>query len=296
MDGAPDGATAGLGAAGAGPWGPELSPADLAAALRLPEFPRAAAYDPDWMLRNLMGPNPIWLAEALAQTMRLRPGMRVLDLGCGRAITSIFLARELDLQVWATDLWIGASENWERVRAAGEERRVFPIHAEAHALPFGAGFFDALVSLDAYHYFGTDDLYLAYVARFVRSGGQLGIVVPGLRRELGAGPPAHLRPYWEPDFASFHGPRWWRDHWRRSGLARVETADTIPDGWRHWLTWLEVAGRQGYPSSEREAAMLRADAGRTLGFTRLVATKVDRKDSPRPALSPEATPASPAAH
>jgi SAM-dependent methyltransferase len=294
MDRAPAGPGTGPGVSG--PWGPKLSPVALAQALRLPEFPRAAAYDPDWMLRNLMGPNPIWLAEALAQEMQLQPGMRVLDLGCGRAITSIFLARELDLQVWATDLWIGASENWKRVRAAGEERRVFPIHAEAHALPFGAGFFDALVSLDAYHYFGTDDLYLAYVARFVRSGGQLGIVVPGLRRELGAGPPAHLRPFWEPDFSSFHSPRWWRDHWRRSGLVTVETADTIPDGWRHWLTWLEVAGRQGYPSSEPEAAMLRADAGRTLGFTRVVATKLDQKDSPPPARSPEATPPLPASH
>ncbi len=113
------------------------------------------------MLENLMGPNALWLAEALSQVMDLRAGMRVLDMGCGRAISSIFLAREFGVQVWATDLWIGASANWGRIREAGAQASVFPIHAEAHALPYAHEFFDALVSLDAYHYFGTDDLYLA---------------------------------------------------------------------------------------------------------------------------------------
>jgi hypothetical protein len=34
-----------------------------------------------------------------------------------------------------------------------------------------------------------------------------------------------------------------------------------------------VAGEFGFPTSEREAAMLREDAGRTLGFSRVVARK-----------------------
>jgi cyclopropane fatty-acyl-phospholipid synthase-like methyltransferase len=37
--------------------------------------------------------------------------MRVLDLGCGRAMSSIFLRRQFGVQVWATDLWFSASEN-----------------------------------------------------------------------------------------------------------------------------------------------------------------------------------------
>ena len=247
---------------------------DLAAALTLDNFPRSAAYDPAWMLENLMGPNAVWLAESLTQVMRLEPGMRVLDMGCGRAISSIFLAREFDLQVWATDLWIAASDNWRRIREAGLQDQVFPIHAEAHALPFADEFFDALVSLDAYHYFGTDDLYLGYYSRFVRAGGQLGIVVPGLRQEFGAGPPPHLAPYWQRDFWSFHSPGWWRAHWERTGPVEVDVADLVPKGWEHWLRWLEVAGQHSYRSDEQEAEMLRVDTGRNLGFTRLVAHKV----------------------
>lgn len=248
--------------------------AALATALTVAEYPRSAAYEPQWMLENLMGPNAVWLAEALAGAMDLRPGMRVLDLGCGRAISAIFLAREFNVQVWATDLWVAASDNWARIRAAGLEGQVFPIHAEAHALPFADEFFDAAVSLDAYHYFGADDLYLGYYARFVKGGGQLGIVVPGLRQEFAAGLPPHLAPYWRREFWSFHSPDWWRAHWERTGPVEVTVADTLPRGWRHWLTWLEVTGAHGYRTDEREAEMLRVDGGRNLGFSRLVARKI----------------------
>ena len=88
---------------------------------RTTRFPRSANYDPDWVLDNMMGPNPLWLTESLAESMDLRAGMRVLDLGCGKGLSSIFLAREYGLQVWATDLWIDASANFERICAAGVE-------------------------------------------------------------------------------------------------------------------------------------------------------------------------------
>ena len=107
------------------------------------------------------------LTEALSEVMILEPGMRVLDMGCGTAKSSIFLAREFDVEVWATDLWVKADENWQRIRDAGLEGRVFPIHAEAHALPFASEFFDASISMDAYHYFGTDDLYIRPYSRLV---------------------------------------------------------------------------------------------------------------------------------
>ena len=57
-------------------------------------FPRSKHYDPAWVLRNHMGPNVLWLTESLTQVMEIAPGSRVLDLGCGRALSSIFLARE----------------------------------------------------------------------------------------------------------------------------------------------------------------------------------------------------------
>ena len=219
-----------------------------------------------------MGPNVLWLTESLADCMDLRPGMRVLDLGCGRAYSSMFLAREFGVQVWAADLWIPPTENFRRVLAEGLEGSVFPLHAEAHTLPFAEGFFDAIVSMDAYHYFGTDNLYLSYVLKFLRAGGQIGINVPGLIQEFPDGLPDYLVEHWEPDFWSFHSPDWWRTHWARSEEVDVATADTVPDSGQLWLKWLEECAAAGYPAEE-EALMLLADAGRNIGFTRVVARR-----------------------
>jgi cyclopropane fatty-acyl-phospholipid synthase-like methyltransferase len=248
---------------------------DLRSRLALPRYPRSAAYDPQWMIDNVMGPNPLWLLEWLGTSLDLPAGARVLDLGCGRALTSVFLAREYGVRVTAADLWIKPSENWARLEAAGCTDLVTPIFAEAHDLPFADGFFDAIVSIDAYHYFGTDDLYLGYLARFVRPGGTLGVVVPGVVTEIDD-VPQHLLPYWEPGFWSFHSPQWWRRLWSRSGSVSVDVADMLDDAWQDWALWNETCAEAADNDfvrelGGREAQMLREDAGRNLGFVRLVA-------------------------
>ncbi len=250
--------------------------AELETVFKRSEFPRSAKYDPEWVIENAMGPNVLWLTESLTQVMDLKPGMRILDMGCGKAISSIFLAKEFDLQVWAVDLWIAPSENWRRINQLELGNQVFPIHAEARALPFAEQFFDAVLSMDAYHYFGTDDLYLgSHFAQLVKPEGQIGIVVPGLAQEWPtAAIPTHLEPYWNFEMNSLHSPDWWRRHWAGSGLVSVELADMIPDGWKHWLTAaLVLAERESGQGYEEEAEMLRLDDGRNLGFTRMVARR-----------------------
>src|SRR5690348_12039194 len=139
-------------------------------------FPRCSRYHPEWVRASVSGgANSLWLTEWLAPALNLKPGMRVLDLGCGRAASSIFLRREFGVQVWATDLWFNAAENLQRIRDAGVEDGVFPVHADARALPFAPEFFDAVVSIDSFMYYGTDDLYLNYLARFLKPGGLVGI-------------------------------------------------------------------------------------------------------------------------
>ena len=155
-------------------------------------FPRSQQYSPEWICENGMGGNPLWQTEWLCEQIELKPGMRVLDLGCGRAKSSIFLAREFGVEVWATDLWIAATENWQRVRDAGLTNRVFPLHCDARALPFAAEFFDAIIAVDCFSYFGTDDLFLNYLVQFVKPGGPIGIAGAGLVQEMPSPVPAHL--------------------------------------------------------------------------------------------------------
>lgn len=249
---------------------------DLAAKLTLPAYPCSATYDPQWQVDTMMGPNVLWLMESVTRRMHLEPGMRVLDLGCGMATSSVFLVKEFDLQVWATDLWIGATDNFARIRDAGVEDRVFPIHAEAHALPYADGFFDAIVSIDAYQYFGTDDLYAPVVRRLLKPGGELGIVVPGLVAEVDE-VPSHLEPSWETDFWSFHSAGWWRRHLEHTGPFEVDYAGDIPDAIADWLHWertvAEVGSPPHFPHSEKDIPFLEDDMGKALALVEIVARK-----------------------
>jgi hypothetical protein len=43
----------------------------------------------------------------------------------------------------------------------------FPVRVDAHGLPFAREFFDAVVAIDSYLYFGTDERYLPYLAQFM---------------------------------------------------------------------------------------------------------------------------------
>lgn len=256
---------------------------DLTERLTHARYTRSNTYDARWVVDNQMGPNALWLLEWLAPASgldTLRPGARVLDLGCGRAMTSIFLAREYDLQVTAADLWVKPDENAVRIAEAGVADRVLPVFAEAHDLPFAAGGFDAIVSIDAYHYFGTDDLYLPGLTRLLKPGGRIGVVVPALRQEIeGVEPPEHLEPFWEQGFWSFHTADWWRRQWTRSGAVEVETADWLEDGWQDWLQLSEVVAEEHTDEfhirmAGRSAEMLRLDQGATLGFVRIVGRRL----------------------
>jgi SAM-dependent methyltransferase len=192
--------------------------------------------------------------------------MRVLDLGCGWASSSIFLRREFGVQVWATDLWYSAADNIQRIRDAGVEDGVFPLHADARSLPFAPGFFDAITCIDAYLYFGTDDLYLNYLAQFVKPGGPIGIAGAGLVREIEGEVPEHLRAWWTQDMWSFHSAAWWRRHWERTGIVRVEIADAMPDGWKRWLEWQRAVA----PDNATEIQAIEEDRGRFIGYGRVV--------------------------
>ena len=232
-----------------------------------PRFPRSSKYHPDWLIASASGgAHSLWLTEWLAAALDLRPGMRVLDLGCGMAASSIFLRREFGVQVWATDLWFSAAEQPAAHPRRSLRRRRLPYPRRRAVLPFAADFFDAIVSIDSYFYYGTDDLYLSYLARFVKPGGPIWHRRRGLMREINGPVPEHLRAGGPRDLWCLHSAPWWRRHWERPGFLDVELADTMPDGWQLWLDWHHVVA----PNNALEIKALEADRGSSLGYVRLV--------------------------
>jgi ubiquinone/menaquinone biosynthesis C-methylase UbiE len=233
-------------------------------------FPRASRYHPDWVMSCASGgANSLWLTEWLSEVVPLRPGMRVLDLGCGMAGQSIFLAREFGVQVWAVDLWFSATQNEQRIRDAGVEERVTAVQADARALPFETEFFDAILCIDSFMYFATDDHYLSYLARFAKPDGLLALAGACMLQEIEGDVPEHLAAWWDPGVWSLHSPAWWRRHWEKTGFVTVERAEAMPDGWRRWLDWQYVV----CPGNTVELQAVEADAGRYFGYLRMVARR-----------------------
>ncbi|KPU26977.1 hypothetical protein TR13x_07585 [Caloranaerobacter sp. TR13] len=237
-------------------------------------FPLSNKYDPEWIFDNSMGPNVLWLSEWLCRKVNLKTNMRVLDLGSGRAISSIFLAKEFGVKVWSYDLWVKPTENWKRIIEKGVGDMVFPIHGDARNMPFADGFFDAIICVDSYIYFGTDDLYLNYLQKFLSPGGIIGVVIPGLMKDFENGVPEHLKDFWGQDCWSWHTVDWWKKLWSRTGLVEIEVADTMPDGCEVYTQWKEaqdIVGKNPWP---QDTAILKKDAGEYVGFIRLVAKKL----------------------
>ena len=57
-------------------------------------FYKTEKYDKDFLKENMMGPNSMMILEELLNEIPLKAGMRVLDLGCGNGLTSVFLEKE----------------------------------------------------------------------------------------------------------------------------------------------------------------------------------------------------------
>ena len=68
-------------------------------------YPKSNRFDTALVQSKIMGPNPLKLCEELLSGADIPCGSRVCDLGSGSGITSVMLAREYGLDVYAVDLW-----------------------------------------------------------------------------------------------------------------------------------------------------------------------------------------------
>lgn len=197
----------------------------------LAAFPLTAKYDPHWIHDNALGENALCQTESLARRLPLRAGTRILDLGCGKATSSIFLAREFGVEVWAADGATSPSENRKRAVALGCEANVFPLRVDAHSLPFAKDFFDAVIAIDSFLYFGTDDRYLSYLIQFIKPGGFIGIVDIGFTRDIRSieDAPGYLRPQYQKHWCYVHTVEWWTQHWEKTGLVEVRCAELLSE-------------------------------------------------------------------
>jgi len=228
--------------------------------------------DVEFLRAHLMGPSSIVMIEELTANLSLQKGMRVLDLGCGTGLTSIYLAQKFGVTVFATDLWIRATDNYRRFKEFSLGDLIIPIHADAYSLPFAEQYFDAVISIDAYQYFGANEQYLdCHLAPLVKEGGIFAIAMPGVKAEFNEGVPLELQPFLSSsvDDIHWHTCDWWRKLWEHSTNVYVESVremNCFSKAWEEWLLCDNDYARDNI-------ALLKADDGKYMNLISLIATK-----------------------
>lgn len=113
------------------------------------------------------------VGETLAETMDLVPGARVLDVAAGNGNATLAFARR-GCEVTSTD-YVSALLSRGQARAAAEGLEIEFQVADAEALPFADGSFDAVVSTFGAMFAPNLAQTAAELVRVCRPGGRIGL-------------------------------------------------------------------------------------------------------------------------
>jgi SAM-dependent methyltransferase len=172
----------------------------------------------------------------------LRPGMQVLDIGCGNG-RHAFESLRRGAEVVATDLDEAALSEVEEMAAAMRQAGEVPsggnlrtVRADARRLPFGDAAFDVVIAAEVLEHIDEDSMAIAELHRVLRPGGLIAVTVPrwwpeqvcwALSREYHEIPGGHVRIYRRRQLAerlrrsglvlapphhhahALHSPYWW---------------------------------------------------------------------------------------
>jgi sarcosine/dimethylglycine N-methyltransferase len=168
--------------------------------------------------------------DALARRAGVTARSRVLDLCAGLAGPARFLASRHHCRVVAVELNAGRAAGAARLsRLVGLATRVQVVRADAVALPFAGGRFDACVSQEALLHIEDKAAVLAEAVRVLRPGGRLTFTDWIVRAGLGDG---ERRRLWEwmaaTGLQTLDG---YRALLGRAGFVAIEAED-LSDEWR----------------------------------------------------------------
>ncbi len=201
-----------------------------------------------------MGPGGLYLVSLLAASLDLRPNALVLDLGCGSAASSLYLADNYGARVIAVDLWTDPADNARRIESRGHRGDIIPLQLDAgQPLPFADGYFDAILCVNNLNSYGTDLAVLDRIARHLKRGGVFCSGGECLNEEFTpeqlVHPPAVYSfdaSVWKDDFLTSHSPAWWADHVARSDELQLVSCRELEDGPRLFEGQALLTEPEGY--------------------------------------------------
>ena len=236
------------------------------------KYEKTKKYNIDLINKKIMGPNPLKLEEELMMNNKIKEGSVVMDLGSGTGITSVFLAKEYNFKVYATDLWSNPEDNKKFFEEMGlTDKEIIPVKMDATNLKYEKNFFDAIISTDSYNYFGRDENYLDNkLLPFIKQGGYIFIAVPGMKKDCHDNIPKELLLSWtEEQLDYIHDISYWKNIISKSKDSEIISIYEMESNEECWNDWIKCDNE--YSRNDKKA--IDAGALKYLNFIAIILRK-----------------------
>lgn len=154
-----------------------------------------------------------------------------------------------------------AKENYIFFKENNLDNRIIPLNCSAEKMPFAENYFDMIVSVDSYHYFGLEKDFFKYnIKPLLKENGEIYIAVPGLKDDYEKVPVNLEHHISEDDFKFFKSINHWENLLKKDlKEITVQEMKCFDEAWQSWLIC-------DNPYTVEDIELLKADNGKYLNL------------------------------